>query len=238
MQKKKEEISLGTLLLEVTRRCNMTCEHCLRGAAQPVNMRKEFIDKLFSQLEYISELTFTGGEPSLYPDIIEYTLESAKRHKVEVGSFFIVTNGKQITEEFVIACLKWYAYCQDNEITGVEVSNDDYHDTKRDYGLLRGLSFFSERNHASEESIIAEGKARSWGARHNNKKEEFTIYEHQNGAFLVNEGIVYLNCKGKLVGGCDWSYANQNRNVICSVDNITLEAFEDFGADIDYAQTS
>jgi hypothetical protein len=199
-------------------------------------MRPEFIDKLFSQVSYISDLTFTGGEPSLYPEIIEYALESAKRHKVSVGNFFIVTNGKKITEEFAVACLKWYAYCDDNEMTGVEVSNDDYHDKERSYGLLQGLSFFSERKYAYSDSIIAEGKARNWGVDHKTVRESISVWEHDDGTFTINDGIVYLNCKGKLVAGCDWSYANQNRQEICKVGELTLEALEDFGADIEYSE--
>ena len=138
-----------TVIIEATRRCNMTCEHCLRGEAQNLDMSKMYIDALMCQMGYISEITFTGGEPSLVPEVLEQVLFSAKYYNVDVGSFYLVTNGKRITEEFAIACLKWYAYCEDNECTGVELSQDDFHDADRflKYDLLKGLSFFSERAH-------------------------------------------------------------------------------------------
>ena len=35
-----------SLILEVTRRCNMCCAHCLRGEAENIDMQKETIDKV------------------------------------------------------------------------------------------------------------------------------------------------------------------------------------------------
>ncbi len=33
-----------SLILEVTRRCNMCCAHCLRGDAEDIDMEKETVD--------------------------------------------------------------------------------------------------------------------------------------------------------------------------------------------------
>jgi len=215
----------------------MKCAHCLRGAAQKKDQTKENIDTLFSQVSYISDITFTGGEPSLVPEILEYALESAKRYHVGVGSFYIATNGKNITEDFVIACLRWYAYCDNNEGTGVHLSQDDFHDAEGqdNYELLKGLSFFNYRRRTDSHYVIPEGRAKGWEWTCGEKvrKEIFEIEEEVEG-FSVLDGAVYLNCKGELIGGCDWSYRNQTKNKICDVDSITLEAFEDFGADIEY----
>lgn len=38
------KINVHTLIVEVTRRCNMTCKHCLRGDAQSLDMQKETVD--------------------------------------------------------------------------------------------------------------------------------------------------------------------------------------------------
>ena len=34
--------------IELTRRCNMACKHCLRGDAQNLTISKEIIDKIFT----------------------------------------------------------------------------------------------------------------------------------------------------------------------------------------------
>ena len=33
--------------IELTRRCNERCKHCLRGPAEPVDLSKDVIDALF-----------------------------------------------------------------------------------------------------------------------------------------------------------------------------------------------
>lgn len=56
------------LAIEVTRRCNMECAHCLRGDAQAVDMTQEIVDRFVDGLEEgmsIGDVTLTGGEPSL-----------------------------------------------------------------------------------------------------------------------------------------------------------------------------
>jgi len=230
-----KKVTLGTVIIEVTRRCNMKCGHCLRGPAQKKDQTKENIDKLLSQTDYISDLTFTGGEPSLVPEIIEYTLEAAKRYGVNVGNFYIVTNGKKVTEKFALACLKWYAYCDDNEVTSVELSQDAFHDEEGqdDYDILKGLSFFSLRERSDSDGVTPEGRAKDWGTGRELDRESFYVDEEENG-FRISEGMVYLNCKGELIGGCDWSYRNQTKHKICDVGKMSLNAFEAFGAEIEY----
>ena len=66
-----EKIQLDSLVIEVTRRCQLKCEHCLRGNAQKRDMSRDYIKDLFKKVGYISNLTFTGGEPSLVPHIIQ-----------------------------------------------------------------------------------------------------------------------------------------------------------------------
>ena len=62
------KIGVRSLILEVTRRCNMCCDHCLRGDAQDLDMQKETVDALLEQVGSIGGVTFSGGEPLLnYP---------------------------------------------------------------------------------------------------------------------------------------------------------------------------
>lgn len=57
----ENKLYIGALVLEVTRRCNMHCEHCLRGDTQNLDMQKEIVDKLLEQTESIFCVTFSGG---------------------------------------------------------------------------------------------------------------------------------------------------------------------------------
>ena len=52
-------------VIEVTRRCNMQCRHCLRGDAQNVDISNEIIDRFFDGFAdgaVIENVVFSGGE--------------------------------------------------------------------------------------------------------------------------------------------------------------------------------
>ena len=58
----RHKISCNSLMLEITRRCNMACAHCLRGDAENVDMNRTLIEQVFSQTEQVGALVFSGGE--------------------------------------------------------------------------------------------------------------------------------------------------------------------------------
>lgn len=88
-------ITLDTLIIEVTRKCNMQCDHCLRGEAQRSNIDHSYITSLLENVSYISSLTFSGGEPSLNVKAIQFTLQELVRLNIPVNNFYIVTNGSK-----------------------------------------------------------------------------------------------------------------------------------------------
>lgn len=98
------------VVLEITRRCNMSCAHCLRGNAQPKDIKPEILENFFAPLSYIQTLTLTGGEPALRPRLMLDVLEICKKYRVQVGSVYIVTNGKQVTDDFLDAIHQWDKY--------------------------------------------------------------------------------------------------------------------------------
>ena len=84
-------INVNNLIVEVTRRCNMSCDHCLRGCSQDFDLNLDYVESLFKDIGYISTLTITGGEPSLAVDKILGIIESAKRNDVGIGDFYMAT---------------------------------------------------------------------------------------------------------------------------------------------------
>ncbi len=218
-------MELQNLIIEVTRKCNIKCEHCLRGNAQKMVIDTKYIDSLLDQVEYIGNICFTGGEPSLATHIIEYTLSELKRLNIRIGFFFIATNGVNVPEEFVIACLKLYAYCEEKDMCQVAISNDSYHAREASYSteLLDGLRFCNRRNaeegytYMNGRNLINEGRAVDFGSLHNLTSARITSREE------FEEAQIYLNCKGYIINGCDWSYNSQNRkeNIVCHVDKLS-----------------
>ena len=76
------KMELFNLIFEVTRRCNLCCEHCLRGEAQNMDMTKETVDKVLDRVESISSLTLSGGEPTLNIPIIRYIFSEIRRMEI------------------------------------------------------------------------------------------------------------------------------------------------------------
>lgn len=211
-------ITINNLIVEVTRKCNMCCDHCLRGNAQNLNIKNEYIKEflLKNNIEYISQVTFTGGEPTLNVNAIKYFLEFCKNNNIGIGSFYMALNGKEpIKKEFVMLLIELYLYCDNNEITAIEVSNDLYHiaegQKESNYELLKCLSFFREKGKLDYMHVIAEGRGVEYcensGTIDNARilrPETYETFEE------LQDADIYLNAKGDILTDCDISYRRQN----------------------------
>lgn len=238
-------LSLYNLVIETTRRCNLECTHCLRGKRQNLNMNTFFMHQLFKEIDYISCVTFTGGEPTLPSGLkaIEYYIN----HGPETGSFYIVTNGKKRRAEFPSLVMKLWNFCDDNDISSIDISYDQYHGVENyqrhtfeawltetmlyEYGIELPM------NRKEVYNVIMEGKAKEWGNREPKKEEIIWNYGYDDDKenIEVREGNIYLNCKGEVIAGCDWSYENQSDHIICTVEDDIQRAIMDYGTfDEDY----
>lgn len=227
-------IRISNLVLEVTRRCNMVCAHCLRGKAQGLDMPNEVMDSLLDQCgEYLSNVTFSGGEPTIAVDRIRYFFEQVKERQISLGSFFIRTNAKKIPTDFVLLCLEMYAYCDEKEMCQVEASQDDFHEGTahcgQDLDIVRGLSFFQPQEvrhgYGQHQVFINEGYyAENFGDGRELTVHPFEPYYSYGDIYLDNTEV-YINCKGEVVSCCDLSYTRQSEEALCHIDKLseTLE---------------
>lgn len=83
------------ILIEVTRRCNMSCAHCMRGDPQDIDIKDDYLTKFFNGIKnyHIKHLTITGGEPSLVPEKIKKIFYLIKENKIKIDELHITTNG-------------------------------------------------------------------------------------------------------------------------------------------------
>jgi hypothetical protein len=193
-------------------------------------MRPEYLEKLFSGLSYVSSITFTGGEPSLVPEVIEQTIEIAEKHGVGFGNFYIATNAVATSDEFMLAIMRLHNYCDDNECSQVNWSNDDYHPDMELTENTRKLSVFAfasaKYDGSYKPGLIGEGRAEDLGADRTNDREVFEVDEDGR----ITEGTVYLNCEGNIIGGCDWSFDSQREpeNIVSTVADYSPEKVIEF----------
>lgn len=221
-----KKVEIYDLAIETTRRCNMKCAHCLRGNAQSLDIDIAYVDKLFEQVSYISSITLSGGEPSMVPGILKQILDSAKRHNIAINGFYCATNGKVNSPEFTLAIMEWYLYCEEKEACYVDISRDKYHDKIDTRDLyIKALNFCGTRGEDSRyENLIDQGRAKinNLGTRWV-KEDTYTVEESWNSDnIVVSDGVMYLNAKGLLVKGCDWSYGNQHKHAIGHVNEVNL----------------
>lgn len=231
-------LELDSLVIEVTRKCSLKCEHCLRGDAQFLSLPIEYADILFERVCSVSCITFTGGEPALVPGLLQQIRHSTEKHNVEIGNFYIATSTavpESTFRTFVLECLEWHLFCNDNEISQVNWSNDSFHELNtRNVSLLKLLSFTSPRflklQMTNYDSLISEGRAANMGTLPP-RDDGFTIEDGR-----ITKGIVYLNCRGEILSGCDWSYRNQWKHKVCNVDGLTIEAIAEYARKLESAK--
>ena len=89
--------------LELTRKCNLTCEHCYIDAGRkrehemPTARWLSLLDEMASM--GVWAVAFTGGEPTLHPDFATI-VRHARARDLLVG---IATHGMFLTEELLDA---------------------------------------------------------------------------------------------------------------------------------------
>lgn len=203
----KNKLHINSLVLEVTRRCNMHCEHCLRGDAQNLDMQKEVVDKLLEQTETIFGVTFSGGEPTLNMPLIQYFFDKARETHTAVLSFYVVTNGKENQMELAVTLLKEYPQMEEQDYCGVSISVDDFHDAYTSLSPVRGLLFYQkvkEQAPGDDSWVMSRGRARENGlGRIRDESQSFDI-EASDCRIYVD--LLYVSADGHIYPDCDLSY--------------------------------
>ena len=207
------------LILEVGRRCNLKCEHCLRGEAQNVTMSFETAKTAIDQFDSIGTITFTGGEPALYgkeiSDIVDYIIAT----DVPVGSFYVATNGVHLDWALMNALMRLYAHCDVKEMCSLDISNDHFHQSDMSYSSLnydiyKAFSFTQLRGDIAEVLLINEGRAyeNGYGGRYLSYDSAFYYDEWDNEIQQkeMDVEMVYINALGGVLPDCDFSYQSQD----------------------------
>lgn len=93
-----EKLAFLNLQIEITRRCNIRCAHCMKGDAQSVVLEKAVIDKLLDKTVAIGTLHITGGEPFADVDIMRYLIDGIVDRDIPVNNLLVTTNGLLIDD--------------------------------------------------------------------------------------------------------------------------------------------
>ena len=132
---------------ELTRRCNDKCKHCCRGKCQNIDLTKEIVDAFFdnNDIIYIGTISFSGGEPSLNAEMVEYIVDKLIEKKIEFSHFITSTNGLVYSEKLIKALDKLNIYGNTLRKTSSRiygnffVSDDQFH-SKPSVEAIQGYS--------------------------------------------------------------------------------------------------
>ena len=136
-----KKYSLHYLSVEITRRCNKNCLHCVKGDAQNVTITEEIIDRVIADIPDVTRLALAGGEALLELDKIAYLLDRIANSPWNVKLIEITTNGticdKRIVDIFEAFCAK-----KTECVAAIRISNDSFHDAteyEQAYAFYRPL---------------------------------------------------------------------------------------------------
>lgn len=102
---------LKSMYIEITSKCNMNCPYCYNDSkCKGTFLNKEYVLDLINQCHNnkISEITISGGEPFLHPDIMDF-IKYANNKQIHVR---IISNLSTIKSETAIEILKHGNYFQ------------------------------------------------------------------------------------------------------------------------------
>lgn len=210
------------LAIEVTRRCNMGCAHCLRGEAENLNMPDEYLERFFEHVEGVGCITFTGGEPTLNLWTIEHTLDICKKRNIPVDSFYIVTNGKVVTREFLYLAIDWTLYCMESYpdtvsegLSGITISRDMFHDkiNQKNIDMLKTLAVYRDGDKDvdwTQAYMYELGRARKLA-----ESEEHVAFKSRrlDGVEVSRnyvDSYIALTCTGHILPDCDYEYGEED----------------------------
>ena len=147
---------IHNLAFETTRRCKIKCKHCMRGNSQDVDISKEIIDTVLDnkEIKRIDHICFSGGEPTLNPEIIIYAIDKIIAERIDVHEVVTVTNGQIFNRELVEAFNRFNQYRNERVRHVIDEEYKDSNDKKWYEKLLRDntdghvrISFSTDRFH-------------------------------------------------------------------------------------------
>lgn len=237
------------LFFELSRRCNIKCEHCLRGEPEMKSMSSEIMIKCAKALRdsYVSTVGIGGGEPSIIPHRIRLLFDILKQEGVDHDGWYIVTNAHQLSKSFIdlIADLnKRYPY---NDGGGLTYSNSPLHALPDIKGLAeiqhqRGVEVY-KRYHDDPVTVkgmgtfLEEGRGKELFDKYEVKvtkrwlePDSFREKDKPEEPSCV-ERTMYVNYRGDVFPSCDLSYETQDKSKLLNLGklwDLTEERLRDF----------
>lgn len=187
---KRYDIVVENLYLELTRKCNLKCAHCMHGDSRNEEMSDKTIERIFEDVNEINCLEFAGGENSLAVDRLKKVIAEIKKNKTIVRQVNIYTNAVDISDEFIECLQELKEYCVAQNLKDIEEYDSEVYNNFY-AGLIPNLSGYPLRVEVSLDKFHLE----SIDALHSRDKvkknieklaKHFPVYVNKIASYMVN----------------------------------------------------
>lgn len=232
------KLHVSELVIEVTRRCNLSCGHCLRGPQEDHKFDLRTLRALKEGLTSIGSLVLTGGEPGMAIPTMEGIRRSlAWADGPSIEGFFLATNGTINQQALAVELLCWYAIVMehtqgDEGAFSFRISDTLYHKEslaeehyeEMKWSPLHGITGREKPSEWDAKARIAkEGRGINIPGSEPNTEDTLNngIY-HRGDTLSAEDAVIYINVFGDVILGCNWSYESQKYHTIGSLKTHTL----------------
>lgn len=227
---------IDNLILEVTRKCNMKCRHCLRGSAQDLSMSKQTIQNALKGVSRITTLQFTGGEPILGLYQIRTILETIRENQIDVGWFWLKSNGIKYSAALINHLADFQEYVDEPDMSAMEFSLDQFH-LKTNLSLNKYLvqqevnPWIQAPKSQNLRYLIKEGRAKRFLDRVSYRDPFFYSgwpiaedYLKDQYSTIAYDFPVYIAANGNIICGCDLSFKHIDKYSFGNVNKQSLQS--------------
>lgn len=232
MKNKTKKYYFDALYLELTRRCNLRCAHCMCGEPQDVTITPEIIDQFLPQVTAIKRLTLGGGEPLIELDMFEYLIDALERYDVPVFLISVVHNAT-VRDERVMKIIDKFLARNPLSHFSLAISNDVFHDQAQSKTCLEFYEKLAGERcdvHLHEDIDWLHHAGRAWGKR---SIMGIPVIGSNDTAFrphrikIIKEHVscwMYLAANGNLCLQCDTSFNEHDRLALGNVSSESLQS--------------
>jgi MoaA/NifB/PqqE/SkfB family radical SAM enzyme len=217
-----------SMIFEVTRRCNMKCSHCLRGKAENVDMTNKIINRALKQIQYINNITFTGGEPFLNTKAMKHIFRTLDKNNIDYSSFWLASNGLIYDQSMMNIFMEKYTELMENQgefYGGIALSiNDSFHNTIPRINKIKfqALKMYDNSKEGIQQKyhILNEGYAKlnKIGYREVKPSKVLNNVEIDDiNKTITLDNLIYVNAQGDILLDCDMSYKTQKKYILGNV---------------------
>lgn len=211
------------IAIEVTRRCNLNCRHCMRGKQQNVECNTEYIDKFLGLFSKVGEICFTGGEPLLNIPLIEYTLKKAKELNIRAEAVQIVTNGLLLTKDIAERIANLAKDLTERELDSLfHISIDEFHKElpKEVADLVDNFKYIDYKISDKPDKILKLGNAVTNAIGTFTPATKGLLYQVNPRIYdYMIANILTMSCSGDIILSIDYEYDRLKEVAIANIND-------------------